>query len=110
MSVEYGTATLYGVVLYDDEAKKIDELVLNETISDDDWDEYFHCINALGSVEDGIIFGLYQCFDSEVCAVEINDLFPSPKEIQEFEQKMKDKPWFKEIKWEPEKYIVNYCY
>ena len=50
MSVEYGTATLYGVVLYDDEAKKIDELVLNETISDDDWDEYFHCINGFFSL------------------------------------------------------------
>lgn len=110
MSVEYGTIALYGVVLFDDKAKKIEELRLNENISDDDWDEYFHFINGWGIAADGIVFGLFQHFDSEVCAVEADDLFPSLQEIKEFEQKMKDKPWFQEIEWNPKKYIVNYCY
>ena len=110
MSVEYGTMTLHGVVFYDDKAKKIEELNLNGIISDDDWEEYFHYVNAWGSGADGIVFGLFQCFDSEVCVIEAGDLFPSLKEIEEFEQKIKDKPWFKEIEWNPKKYIVNYCY
>ena len=110
MSVEYGTIALYGVVFYDEKASKIEDFRSDEIISDDDWDEYFHYVDGWGSSEDGIIFGLFQRFNSEVCAIEVNDIFPTPKEIQEFEQKMKDKPWFKEIEWEPKKYIVNYCY
>lgn len=110
MSVEYGTITLHGIVLYDDKAEKIEELSRNGTISDDDWEEYFHYVNAWGTAEDGVVFGLFQCFESEACIVEVNDIFPSLKEIKEFEQKMQDKPWFKEIEWNPKKYIVNYCY
>lgn len=111
MSVDYGTIALYGVVLYDDKARKIMDLSLDKIISYDDWDDYFHYVNSWGGAEDRIIFGLFQCFsDSEVRAVEVGDIFPSPKEIQEFEQKMKDKPWFKEIEWNPKRYIVTYCY
>lgn len=110
MSVEYGTIALCGVVFYDDEAKKIEELNRNNTISDDDWEEYFQYVNGWGIAADGIVFGLLQYFDSEVCVIETDDIFSSLEEIKEFEQKMKDKPWFKEIEWNPKKYIVNYCY
>ena len=108
MSVEYGTIALYGIVLYDDKAMKIKELNYKGIISDDDWGEYFHYVNSWGSAADGIVFGLFQRFTG-VYSIEVDDIFPSLEEIKEFEQEMKDKPWFKEIEWNPKKYIINYC-
>lgn len=111
MSVEYGLVVGYGMVYKDQEAWNIYKLRLDGIIDDDDWDNYFIRINSWGSAEDGMIFGLFNCFSEMVTFGEDgDDIFPSIHEIFAFESKIREKPWFKKLRWEPKKIIAQYCY
>jgi len=109
MSVESRVSICYGVILSEEELIEINQHLTDEEcdeLSDweyltqiDSWcggDWFLGVENSLGNLSEPLLLA---------------DLFNIPADwIEEFGMELKKVPWSKWIKWEPEKYLIQFWY
>ena len=109
MSVESRVSICYGIIISDGELTEIKNHLTDEESDElSDWDyltqidswcggDWFLGVeNSLGDLSEPVL---------------LTDLANIPADwIEKFEMELKNAPWFKLIKWEPKKYVIQFFY
>lgn len=108
MSVQSSIAICYGIIIDDEKLIEI-----NQTLSDEESDELCDC-SFLRQIDGwtggdwflGVINDLGELQEPYLLA----DLDVLPAQLELFEIMLEHAPWKDLIKWEPEKYLIQFWY
>lgn len=109
MSVEYSVGICYGMILSDEEVIKIKECFPDKDIMDDFSDEFLQQINAWTGGD--WFLGLCNNLGSkEVAPLTAAQICWDKADLEELEEKWERYNLGSVIAWEPQKYIIQFCY
>ena len=105
--VEYSIGVCYGIIISDEKLMSINELFPNDDVVDDFSDNYLREVNSWTGGD--WFLGVYRDFSGNVINTS-KILWYNDEALKELENKLRKYKIIDAIDWNPQKYIIQFCY